>query len=122
MIHEVASGASKARSERGPSAWAHPLEEGAIRFAGFDHGVKSAAHLRGDGGVSLATQIGIVAVLRDVPLELVAEAVGRLQGCGLSGDPERAAETGVAVRRYLAPTAELAGVMVAGSVPQNFRN
>lgn len=56
-------------TERGPSAWAHPFKEGAIGFAGFDHGVNGACHLCGNGGVSLAAQIWVVTVLRDVAFE-----------------------------------------------------
>jgi hypothetical protein len=59
-------------------------------------------------GKGLAAQIGIVAILRDVALELVAKAVGGLQHGGLSGDPERAAQTGVAVFRDPASAAEQA--------------
>ena len=37
-----------------------------VRFAGFDHGVNGARHLRGDGGVGLAAQIRVVTVLRAI--------------------------------------------------------
>ena len=62
-------------TERGPSARAHPLEEGAIGFAGFHDGVNGARHLCGDGSIGLAAQIGVVTVLRDGAFELVPEAV-----------------------------------------------
>ena len=84
-------------SERGPSAWAHPLKEGAIGCAVFDYGVYGSRHLRCDCGVGLATQMGIVSVFGDVALELVAESVGPLQYCGLAGHPECAAQPGIAV-------------------------
>ncbi len=72
---------------KGPSARARPLEEGAIRFAEFDHGVNGACHLCGDGGVCLAAQIRVMAVLRDVAFELVSEAVGGLEHGSLTGQP-----------------------------------
>lgn len=65
----------------------------------FDHGVYGACHLGRDCGVGLATQMGIVSVLRDVAFELVPEAVGPLQHGGLSCHPERAPEPGIAVLR-----------------------
>ena len=89
--------ASTAATERGPSAWAHPFEKGAIGFAVFDHGVYGARHLCRDCGIGLATQMGIVSVFGDVALELVAEAVRPLQYCGLAGHPKRAAQPGIAV-------------------------
>lgn len=46
--------ASTAATERGPSAGAHPLEEGAIGFAVFDHSVYGAHPLGRDRGVGLA--------------------------------------------------------------------
>lgn len=63
----------------------HLLAEGAIGFAGFDHGVNSAGHPGGDVGVSLATRAGVVRNRRDVSLEFVAEAASGLQHGGLTG-------------------------------------
>jgi len=48
-------------------------------FAVIDHGVYGARHLGRDGGVSLAAQMSIVSILRDVALKLVAEAVVPLE-------------------------------------------
>lgn len=97
-------------SERGPSAWAHPLEEGAIGFAVIDHGVYGARHLCRDRGIGLAAQMGIVSILGDVALELVPEAVGPLENGGLAGHPHRAPQAGIAVLRDTALTAEHAGL------------
>src|SRR6056297_1465268 len=102
--------ASTAATERGLSAWAHPLEEGAIGFAVFDHGVYGARHLGRDRGVGLAAQMGIVSIFRDVAFELVPEAVGPLENSGLAGHPERAPQPGIAVFRDPALTAEHAGL------------
>ena len=84
IIYEVSELPPRPLSERGPSAWAHPLEEGAIGFAVFDHGVYCARHLGRDRGVCLAAQMRVLPVLGDVALGLVAEAVGPLQHCGLA--------------------------------------
>ena len=57
IIYEVSELPPRLMSERGPSAWAHPLEEGAIGFAVFDHSVYGARHLGRDRGVGLAAQM-----------------------------------------------------------------
>ena len=106
-----------------------------IGFAGFDHGVNGAGHFCSDGRAGLAAQIGVVAILRDVTLEFVAEAVCFLQDGSLSGEPERASEAGVAIFGDLASAAELPieapsvrarwatpDWTVAKPMPQNFRN
>ena len=46
-----------------------------------------ACHLCGDGSVGLTAQIRVVTILRDVTLELVAEAVGLLQDRRLPCQP-----------------------------------
>lgn len=95
------------RGERGPSAWAHPFEEeGAIGFAGFDYGVNGSRHLCCDGSVSLAAQIRVVTILRDIAFELVAKAVGGFEHGGLTGQLQRAAQPGIAILGYLASAAE----------------
>lgn len=101
VVYELALRASTARSERDPSAWAHPFKEGApyseckhslieqwIGFAGFDHGVNGARHLSCDGSVSFTAQIGGAAVRRDVALEHASEAVCGFKHRGLSGNPQ----------------------------------
>jgi hypothetical protein len=54
-----------------------------IGFAGFDRGVNGAGHLCADVGVGLAAQIQVLAILSDVSLELVVEAIGLLQNGSL---------------------------------------
>ena len=69
-----------------------------------------ASFARAAGRVSFAAQIWVVAILRDVSLEFVLEAVGLLQDGSLSGEPERASEAGVAIFGDLAWAAEHAGL------------
>lgn len=90
IIYEVSELPLRLMSERGLSAWAHPLEEWAIGFAVFDHGMHGARHLGRDGSVGFAAQIGVMSILRDVAFELVPEAVGPFENRGLAGHPERA--------------------------------
>ena len=73
---EVASCLPRLVQREVPSAWAHPLEEGAIGFAVIDHGVYGAAILAAITRVSLAAQMGVGVrdPLENVALELVAEA------------------------------------------------
>src|SRR6056297_238493 len=110
IIYEVRWLPPRLMSERGPSAWAHPLEEGAIGFAVIDHGVYGARHLGRDRGVGLAAQMGIMPVFRDVAFELVPEAVCSLEDGGLAGHPERAPEPSIAILRNTALAAEHAGL------------
>src|SRR6056297_1944831 len=110
IIYEVSKLPPRLMSERGPSAWAHPLEEGAIGFAVIDHGVCGARHFGGDGGVRLAAQLRVVSILRDVAFEPVPEAVGSLENSGLAGHPERPPKPRVAVLRDPALAAEHAGL------------
>src|SRR6056297_1202920 len=97
IIYEVRWLPPRLMSEKGPSAWAHPLEEGAIGFAVFDHGVYGARHLGRDGGVGLAAQMGVVSVPRDIAFELVTEAIGTFENGHLACHPEGSAQPGVAV-------------------------
>ncbi|TCT33051.1 hypothetical protein EDC90_103513 [Martelella mediterranea] len=96
IIYEVRCLPPRLVSERGPSAWAHPLEEGAIGFAVFNYGVYGARHLCRDRGVGLATQMSVVSVFRDVAFELVTKAVGSLENGSLAGHPERTTQAGSA--------------------------
>jgi len=57
---------------------------------------------------SLATQIGIVTVLRDRASKLVPQAVCFLQDSGLPNEPQRESQAGIAIFRDLAPVAEQA--------------
>ena len=57
--------------------------------------MNSTGHLGSDCGIRFAAQMGVVAVLRDVALELVTEAVGALQNGNLASHPEGAAQTGI---------------------------
>ncbi len=63
----------------------------AVGFAGFDHGVKGAGHLCSGGGVGLAAQIWIVAILPDVALEC---------------QPQRTAQASIAIFGDLDPAAQ----------------
>ncbi len=110
IIYEVSELPPRLMSDRGPSAWAHPLEEGAIGFAVFDHGVYGARHLGCDRSVGLASQMGVVSIPRDVSFKLVTEAVGAFENGDLSGHPEGSAEPGVAVFGDSALAAEHAGL------------
>ena len=85
-----------ALTDRGPSTWYPPLEEGPVVGTAFDDGVHDAGHLGGNCSHRLAAQIGIVAILRDVAFELMTEAVLPLADGDLSGDPQGAAQTSVA--------------------------
>src|SRR6056297_3251894 len=110
IIYEVSKLPPRLLSERGPSAWAHPFKEGAIRFTMVYHGVCCARHLGRDCGVGFAAQTGIVSVLGNIAFKLVAEAVGPLQHGGLTGHPERAPKPGITVLRYPPLAAEHAGL------------
>ena len=63
----------------------------------FDDPVNSTGHLGGDCGIRFAAQMGVVAVLGDVALELVPEAVGPLHNGNLACHPEGAAQSGIPV-------------------------
>ena len=63
----------------------------------FDNPVNCAGHLGGDCGIRLSAQMGVVAVLGDVALELIPEAVGALQYGNLTSHPEGAAQAGIPV-------------------------
>jgi len=67
--------------------------------------VYDTRHLGGNGSERLAPEIGIVAILCDVALEFVTEAILLLPYRNLAGDPERAAQAGITVLRQsgLAP-------------------
>ncbi|MBB3708652.1 hypothetical protein FHS67_004992 [Aminobacter aminovorans] len=53
----------------------------------------------GNCGHCLAAQIGIVAISRDIAFEFVTEAVLALADGDLSGDPQGAAQPGIAELR-----------------------
>ena len=88
-------------AERGSSAWHRPLDEGPIVGTALDDGVHDARHLGGNGCQRLALEIGIVAISGDVALELGSEAVVALTDGDLGGDPEGAAQPGIAELRKL---------------------
>lgn len=66
-------------------------------------------HLGGNCGNSIAAQIGIVAISRDVAFELVPEAVLALADGNLPGDPQGATQPGIAKLRKPGLAAILAG-------------
>jgi len=54
--------------------------------------VHGSGHLRGDCGIRLAAQMGVVTVFDDIAIELVTEAIRLLEDGNLSGHPEGATQ------------------------------
>ena len=63
----------------------------------FNDPVNCAGHFGGDCGIRLSAQMCVVAVLSDVALELIPEAIGPLQNGNLTGHPQGAAQAGIPV-------------------------
>ncbi len=61
-------------------------------FATFNDPMNSTGHLRGDCGIRVAAQIGVVTVFDDIAFELVMEAIRLLEDGNLSGHPEGATQ------------------------------
>lgn len=64
-----------------------PSIEGAIELTAFYNRMYGSGHLGGDCCRRPAAQIGDVVILGDVPFELFAEAVGKLQNGDLCCHP-----------------------------------
>ncbi len=99
IIYRVDPGRPHGPSREGFFHLDPSFEEGPVVGTSLDEGVSDARHLGGDGGKRLAPEILIVAILGDMALELVAEAVIPLADCDLSGHPKRSTQAGIAELR-----------------------
>jgi hypothetical protein len=73
--------------------------------------VYDTRYLGGNGCECLAPEIGIVAILGDVALEFVTEAVLLLPDRNLAGDPKGAAKAGISELRQSGLASVLAGLL-----------
>jgi hypothetical protein len=89
----------------------HPLYERTIVFTTFDDRMSNTRHLGGDSCQRFAAEILIIAIPRNVALELISETVVFLTDGNLSGHPEGAPQTRIAVFGKLRPTAKLPRLM-----------
>ena len=88
IIYRVIAACPNGSTERGPSTWYPPLDEGPVIGTTFDDGVDDTRHLGGNCGHRLAAQVGAVAIPCDITLELVPESILALADGDLSGNPQ----------------------------------